>query len=106
MMNTSASPKSFRRAAAAAALVVGLALTGCQTAAVSDDGPKPAVKPVREAPQAPAGVDTTKQADRMAEQIERNHDRMREMSQRFAGVPADRIVEQLERERAAAEVAH
>ena len=102
-MNTSPTRKSFRQAAAAAALILVIGLTGCQTAAVTQDDPKPAVDPVREAPRPPAGIDTSKQADRVAEQIERNEERKREMSKRFKGVPADRIVEQLEREANAAD---
>lgn len=105
-MNTSATRKSFRQAAAGAALILGLGLTGCQSATVTQEGPAPAVNPVREAPRPPAGIDTSKQADRVAEQIERNEERKREMSKRFKGVPADRIVEQLEREANAVEAPH
>ena len=99
-METSASRTTIRRAAAAAALIAALALTGCQTAAVT---PKPAPVAVKEAPQPPAGVDTTLGVDRVAEQIERNQDRMAEYSKRFAGRPAERVVEELAREAAAAE---
>lgn len=101
-MNTSASHTSIRRAAAAAALVVGLALTGCQTAAQNPAAPKPAA--VKQVPKAPAGIDTHRPADRVADAIERNEDRMEELSKRFAGRPADRIEEELAREAAAGQV--
>ena len=102
-METSASRTTIRRAAAAAALIAAFALTGCQTAAVT---PEPAPVAVKEAPQPPAGVDTTLGADRVAEAIERNQDRMHEYAKRFAGRPADRVVEELAREAAAAPEQH
>ena len=61
---------------------------------------------MKEAPQPPAGVDTTLGADRVAEAIERNQDRMHEYAKRFAGRPADRVVEELAREAAAAPQQH
>ena len=103
-MDTSASRTTIRRAAAAAALIAALALTGCQTAAVTPETPVPVV--VKQAPQPPAGIDTNRPADRVAEAIERNQDRMREYSKRFAGRPADRVVEELAREAAAASDQH
>ena len=106
-MNTTspfASRTTARRTGAAVTLIVGLVLTGCQTAA---SAPSPAPKPAPAsqqapaAPHAPGGIDTSRPADRVAEEIERNADRMAELSKRFAGVPADRIEEQLQREAAA-----
>ena len=102
-MDTSASRTTIRRAAAAAALIAALALTGCQSSAVT---PHPSPVAVPAAPQPPAGVDTSRGADRVAEAIERNQDRMHEYSKRFAGRPADRVVEELAREAAAAPQQH
>ena len=73
-------PPSSRRGA----LIAGLALTGCQTAGehvvargltTSADGAS-----------APGGIDVHRPADRVAEDIERNQDRMDELAKRFAGV--------------------
>ena len=99
MNSASVSTRTTRRPVIVFALIIGLALTGCQTAV---PGPAPAVQPAPAAPHAPVGVDTNRPADRVAEEIERNADRMAELSKRFAGVPADRVEEQLRREAVAA----
>jgi hypothetical protein len=99
MSATCASNTTVRRGVAAAALAAGLALTGCQAAASNHPAPAPAEQP----PQAPAGIDTARPADRVAEIIERSTERNRELSERFEGVPADRVAETLAREAEAAQ---
>jgi hypothetical protein len=92
MNTTTTSRMTIPRSVAVFALVAGLALTGCQTPA----GSAVVLKQHRfPATHAPAGVDVHRPADRVAEDIERNQDRMDELAKRFAGVPADRVEEQL-----------
>lgn len=101
--STSAARMTARRTGVAFVLIAGLVLAGCQAAlSAPSRTPRPAAafQYAPAAPYAPAGVDTSRPADRVAEGIERNADRMAELSKRFAGVPADRIEEQLQREAA------
>ncbi|WP_344063622.1 hypothetical protein [Microbacterium pumilum] len=93
---------AIRRTVAVCALVAGLALTGCQTPRDVAVEPKPHHLPTT--PHAPVGIDVHRPADRVAEDIERNQDRMDELSKRFAGVPADRVEARLAREAAEAMV--
>ncbi|MDY0909422.1 hypothetical protein [Microbacterium sp. CFBP9034] len=73
--------------------VVAVGLAGCQTPAVWDN---PAAPPVRQAEARPAGVAPHATAD----QIERALSlRESTIAARYAGVPADRVAEQLDRER-------
>lgn len=96
---TSTSRTNLRRAVAGCVLAVALALTGCQTP--TGHAAVPQVHRFPASPHAPIGIDVHRPADRVAEDIERNQDRMDELSKRFAGVPADRVEEQLAREAAA-----
>jgi hypothetical protein len=104
MDTTSTSRTTIHRAVAVCALVAGLALTGCQTPGEHVVAPRPHHFPTT--PHAPVGIDVHRPADRVAEDIERNQDRMDELAKRFAGVPADRVEEQLAREAAAAKAPH
>ena len=98
-MNATSAPKmTVRRTVAAVVLAAGLVLTGCQTAVNSHPDPAPGAPP-----QAPAGIHINRPADRIAEDIARTAERMRELSRRFKGVPADRVEETLAREAAAAQ---
>jgi hypothetical protein len=91
---TSTSKTTVRRTVATAALAAGLALTGCQTSVNTHPNPVPAEQP----PQAPGGIDTNRPVDRVAEVIERDNERVTELSKRFKGTPADRVTETLARE--------
>ena len=89
-MNTSsASRRTTRLTGAALILIVGLGLAGCQTPAPDTAAPKPTAHHWATVPQAPAGVDTNRAADRVAEEIERNADRMAELSSGSRGFPQD-----------------
>jgi hypothetical protein len=99
MNTTSTSRMTIRRVVAVCALVAGLALTGCQTP--PDETAVPQLHHFPSTPRSPIGIDVHRPADRIAEDFERHNDRMNELSKRFAGVPADRVEEQLAREAAA-----
>ena len=75
-------------AALSTILVVGLA--GCMTGRVAPD--------VRQNAQAPAGVDLSQPADRIADQLALQAAMNRANSIRFEGRPADRVAEALARE--------
>ena len=79
---------------AAGVLLVGL--TACQTPTAAERSANTVTGPgYRPAAVAPLGVDTARPADRIAEDIERQQ---AELSERFKGVPADRVEEILARE--------
>jgi hypothetical protein len=104
MDTTSTSGMTVRRTIAVCAVVAGLALTGCQTPREDAVVLTPHHFPT--SAHAPVGIDVHRPADRVAEDIERNQDRMEQLSRRFAGVPADRVEERLAREAAEAEAQH
>lgn len=80
--------------AAAGVLLVGL--TACQTPTAAERRTATVTGPdFRPAAVVPQGIDTSRPADRIVEEIER---RQAELAERFAGVPADRIEETLARE--------
>jgi len=82
-------------AALSTILVAGLA--GCMTGRVASGA-------VHQNAPAPAGLDLTQTADRMAEQLAQQAAANRANSIRFAGVPADRVAEALAREAQATQV--
>ena len=94
-------PMSIRRAVPAIAIVaLAIGLGACQTP------PRGAAVP--EAPaviqhvEVPAGVDRTRPADRVAEQLERlKASQTAKSTDRFKGMSADRVAEQIAREQAA-----
>ena len=78
-------------AALSTILIAGLA--GCMTGRVAAEPPA-AVRNVV----APAGIDLSQSADRIAAQLAQQAETNRANSIRFAGRPADRVAEALERE--------
>ncbi len=111
---------SVRRAVPALAIVVlAIGLGACQTPPRGEAVPK---APVIQPAEVPQGIDTSRPADRIEAELERRAqleyeaqltksvsvqyrgrtadtiDRLTSDNDRFAGVPVDRIVEQLERE--------
>jgi hypothetical protein len=94
---TSTSARRVVPAIAIVALAIGLA--ACQTPQRGDAAPE---APVRQNAEVPAGVDTWRPADRIAEQLERQVSRPTvQSSERFGGMTADRVAEQIAREKAA-----
>lgn len=81
---------------AAGALAAGL--SGCQTNAQALDTRIAGPEP-RPAAAAPEGIDTTLPADRIVEAIERQR---QQQAERFDGVPADRVEDALRQETVAA----
>ncbi|WP_404433463.1 hypothetical protein LG299_03185 [Microbacterium lacus] len=77
---------------AAGVLLVGL--SACQTPTAAERSADTTKQESRPAAVVPQGIDTTRSADRIAEDIER---RQAERGERYAGVPADRIEEMLAR---------
>ena len=91
-------PHSLRAAALGVVLLTAVgSLTGCQTSAardgVGEQGPRPAPQSTP-MPSEYAGMP----GDRIADALERESVRIREIADRFSGTPADRIEEQLARE--------
>lgn len=81
-----------------AAAVLAAGLSGCQTNAQGLDTRITGPEP-RPAAAAPEGIDTTMPADRIVEAIERQR---QQQAERFEGVPADRVEDALRQEAVAA----
>ncbi|MET0780968.1 MAG: hypothetical protein ABWZ16_05570 [Microbacterium sp.] len=85
-------------AALSTILVAGLA--GCMTGRVASEPPVAVRNAV-----APAGIDLSQSADRIAAQLAQQAETSRANGIRFAGRPADRVAEALEREALGVQVA-
>ena len=83
--------------AAAVGTILIAGLSGCMTGRVA------AVEPVQRNAVAPAGIDTSQPADRIAEQLAQQSVLNRAHRLRYAGQTADRIAEDLAREQPAAQ---
>ena len=88
---TSRTTRVIGVAALSTILVAGLA--GCMTGRVASEPPVAVRNAV-----APAGVDLSQSADRIAAQLAQQAETNRANSIRFAGRPADRVAEALARE--------